>query len=140
RELDRRPHVAEGRERGVQQVVGPAREVAVGLHRGGDEPQDRREHDEQDEPREHVQAAVDQPPARAPRQGQGGHGVTSRSRRNVRYQIATHTNIASIKSVDAAAPKPNRLFENDWRTIRVIIRSASLPGFEPSITYGIANW
>ena len=29
---------------------------------------------------------------------------------------------------EAAAPKPNRLFENDWRTISVIIRSASGPG------------
>jgi len=45
-----------------------------------------------------------------------------------------------MSSVEAAAPNPNRLFENDWRTIRVIIRSASSPGFVPNITYGIANW
>ena len=48
--------------------------------------------------------------------------------------------MASISRVEAAPPKPNRLFENDWRTISVIIRSASGPGLEPNITYGIANW
>ena len=65
---------------------------------------------------------------------------TSRSRRKARYQTATHTSIASMSSVEAAAPKPKRLLENDWRTMRVIIRSASGPGLEPNITDGIANW
>ncbi len=64
----------------------------------------------------------------------------SRSRRNARYQTSTQTSITSISSTDAAAPNPNRLFENDWRTIRVIIRSASGPGLDPNITYGIENW
>ena len=48
--------------------------------------------------------------------------------------------MAIISSTETALPKPNRLFENDWRTIRVIIRSASGPGLDPNITYGIANW
>ena len=64
----------------------------------------------------------------------------SRSRRNIRHHASTHTNITSVSSTDAAAPNPNRLFWNDWRTIRVIIRSASGPGVEPSITTGIAYW
>ena len=58
----------------------------------------------------------------------------------IRHHASTHTNIASVSSTDAAAPNPNRLFWNDWRTIRVIIRSASGPGVEPSITTGIAYW
>ena len=62
------------------------------------------------------------------------------SRRNAQYQMPTQTSIASISSVEAAAPKPNRLLENDCRTISVIIRSASGPGLEPIITTGIANW
>ena len=37
------------------------------------------------------------------------------SRLKARYQISTHTNMASMSSVDAAAPKPKRLFEKDCR-------------------------
>ena len=59
---------------------------------------------------------------------------------NAWYQTNTQTSIASISSVEAALPKPNRLLENDWRTIRVIIRSAFGPGLLPNITYGIENW
>ena len=66
--------------------------------------------------------------------------VASRSRRNARYQISTQISITNISRTDAAAPNPNRLFENDWRTISVIIRSASGPGLDPNITYGIENW
>ena len=48
--------------------------------------------------------------------------------------------MASISSVETALPKPNRLLENDCLTISVIIRSASGPGLDPNITYGIENW
>src|SRR5919107_5736551 len=124
----------------MQQVVRAAREVAVRLQRGGDEPQHRSEHHDEHEPCQRVEAAVDEAPARAGRQAQGGHRAASRSRRKVRYQTATHTSMTSMSSVEAAAPNPNRLFEKDWRTMRVIIRSASDPGFVPRITCGTANW
>ena len=56
-----------------------------------------------------------------------------RSRRKARYQMATQMNMAAIRSVETAAPYPNRLFENDCRMISVISRSADGPGFEPSM-------
>ncbi len=54
---------------------------------------------------ERVEASIDHP----------GTHVTSRSRLNARYQMATHTHIASMSRTEAAAPKPNRLLEKDCR-------------------------
>ena len=54
-----------------------------------------------------------------------------KSRRKAAYQIATQTSMPSISSVDTAAPYPNRLFENDWRMMSVMSRSADGPGFDP---------
>ena len=46
-----------------------------------------------------------------------GLALSPRTRRrlNARHHIATHPSIASVSSTDAAAPKPNRLLENDCR-------------------------
>src|SRR5262249_42525613 len=122
---------------------------AVGLQRRGDEPEDRRQHDRQHQPRQDIKAPVNQDTTvsssgarklRPPDDGTRRADVTSRSRLKMRYQTKTQTPMISISSVDAAAPKPNRLFENDCRTISVIIRSASGPGLLPSRITGIANW
>ena len=114
--------------------VGPDRilaqkELAARLQAGGDQPEDRREHDDQHRVGERVQRPVGQRASR-------GHQASApcRSRRNARNQTATQINITNMSSVEAAAPKPNRLLENDCRTISVMIRSASEPGLLPSIT------
>ena len=78
-----------------------------------------------------VRGDIARPVMPPPLPGRGGTSATTRT--------PTRTS-SSVSSTDAAAPNPNRLFWNDWRTIRVIIRSASGPGVEPSITTGIAYW
>src|SRR5262249_21980832 len=113
-----------------EQVHRAGRELAVGLQRGGHEPEDRREHDREHQPGEDIEPSIDRPRAH----------TTSRSRLKMRYQTKTQIPMIRISSVDAAAPKPNRLCENDCRMISVIIRSASGPGLLPSRIVGIANW
>ena len=100
-EVDARPHPGERFERRVQEVIGAGRQPAVGLQRGGDQPEDRREHDRQHDPGEDVEQEIRDALAPARREAEECCGVSSHvcgcmSRRKTPHQMKTQTSIASI--------------------------------------------
>ena len=116
-EVDACPHLAERRERRVQQVVAPVASWPSVCSEDSDEPDDRREHDREHDPGQRVERDWSTAAPAGVSRGRAAVVVMSVApgRGGSAVPDGTHTSIASISSVEAAAPKPNRLLENDWR-------------------------